>query len=338
MLRFIARRVAQALGVVALAATLAFALLHLAPGDPLTDSLERAAMDEGAKARWRATYGLDRPLPEQYARWLLSVARGDLGWSFSQQRPVAEVLRDALPNTLLLVGVALLVAIPAGVAIGATQAAARTRGDARGRAADRALGVATLVTHSVPEYWLALGALALLAYRIPLFPAGGMLDPVSHDYLPLAGRILDRLRHLVLPVGVLALALLTTVARHQRAALVEVLGEDHVRTARAKGIGERAVLGRHALRNALLPVITLLGLALPALVGGAVFVERVFAWPGMGLVAVQGVEGRDYPLVTATVVVGSACVAMGGLLADVLHAWADPRVREGLIETPVEPT
>jgi peptide/nickel transport system permease protein len=233
---------------------------------------------------------------------------------------------------MLLVGAALAAAIPLGMLVGVAQAAWRARGDRRGRAADRALGVATLVAHSVPEYWLALGALALLAYRIPLFPVGGMLDAVSYDYLTTGERIVDRLRHLVLPASVLALAALATVARHQRAALVEALGEDHVRTARAKGVPERAVLARHALRNALVPVITLLGLALPALVGGAVFVERVFAWPGMGLAAVQGVEARDYPLVTASVVVGSALVALGALAADLLHAWADPRVRDGLAE------
>jgi peptide/nickel transport system permease protein len=184
-----------------------------------------------------------------------------------------------------------------------------------------------LFFYSLPEFWLALMALLVFAYWLPLFPAGGIVDATVHDYLGFWGRLADRVRHLVLPATTLALLTTAAVARYQRAAMLEVIELDFVRTARAKGLPERSVLARHALRNALLPVITLVGLALPALVGGAVFVETVFSWPGMGLLAADAIAARDYPLITATVAVGGVTVAVGSLVADILYAVADPRVR-----------
>ena len=319
--RFLLRRALQALAVVLAAATLTFALLQLAPGDPLSQTLEHPAVSAEVRARLRATYGLDRPAGEQYARYVAAVARGDLGYSFSLRRPVAAALAEALPNTLVLMSVSLVLSFALGVGLGVYQALRR------GTLGDRVSGTVALAFYSLPDFWLALVALLVLAYWVPVFPAGGSVDPVLHDYLGFWARVGDRLRHLALPTLTLTLLTAAGIARHQRAALLEVMGEDFVRTARAKGVAPRAVVWRHLLRNAVAPTVTLLGLALPALVGGAAVIEKVFAWPGIGLLAVTAIGARDYPLVTGAVIVASAAVAVGSLAADALHAAVDPRLR-----------
>lgn len=285
--------------------------------------MENPRVTEAVRARWRASYGLDRPLPEQYARWVANTARGDLGWSFSLNRPVSHALREALPNTLLLMGTALVLSFTLGVLIGITQAMRR------GTSIDRGLGAATLLFYSVPDFWLAVMAMLAFSYWIPIFPVTGMVDAVMHDYLSASGRVFDILRHLALPALTLTVLSTASIARYQRSAMLDVIGEDYIRTARAKGVGDRRVLWHHALRNALIPVITLLGLAVPALLAGAVFVEKVFAWPGMGLVTVNAISTRDYPLVLAAVLVSGMMVAAGSLAADLLYAAADPRLRRG---------
>jgi len=317
--RWLAARAAQALLVVLLVATVSFALVHLAPGDPF--SIADPRVTDATRAELRAQFGLDRPLAEQYVRWLANVARGELGWSFSRRVPVARALADTLPSTLLLMGAGFLLAFTGGIALGAWQAARR------GRPLVRLVDAAALVLYAVPDFWLALMALVLFAYWVPIFPAGGAIDPVMYDYLGVGGRLVDRLKHLALPALTLAAVSAAGIARYQRAAMLEVLPADFVRTARAKGLPERRVILRHALRNALVPVVTLVGLALPALLGGAFFVERVFAWPGMGELALGAIASRDYPLVTASVVVAGALVAVGSLVADLLLVAVDPRVR-----------
>lgn len=321
MLRFLIRRGIQGLAIVAIVATLSFALIHLAPGDPFSALADDARVSLEVRQRWLAAYGFDRPLPEQYARYLLHLVRGDLGFSITFQRPVSEVLASALPNTLLLMGTALVASLAVGITLGVIQARRE------GRAADRVIGASTVAIGSLPDFWLAIVLMLLLAYWIPIFPVAGMIDVVSHDYLTLAGRVRDRLVHLVLPVATLVLLSTASIARYQRAALLDVLHEEWMRTARAKGLSERAAVLRHALRNALAPVITLVGLAFPSLLGGAVFVESVYAWPGMGSLAVHAVSTRDYSLVMAIAIVGSVLVVLGNILADVLHAAADPRLR-----------
>jgi len=198
----------------------------------------------------------------------------------------------------------------------------------RGRRTDRVLGSISLTLFSVPDFLFALMMLVGFAYWIPLFPIGGATDPVMHDLLGTAGRIADRARHLVLPAMTLALLYFPLIARHQRAALLDVLPQDYVTTARAKGVRESAVIARHALRNALLPIITLLGVAFPALLTGAVFIEKVFSWPGMGLLIVNSIQTRDYPLLMAAVLMGSVFVVAGSMLADILYRSLDPRMRD----------
>jgi peptide/nickel transport system permease protein len=307
--------------IVAIVATISFVLIHVAPGDPFSAVLDNPNVSENVRATLRAQYGLDRPLPEQFVRYVGQLARGDLGWSFSHDRPVREVLATALPNTLLLMVIALVGSFALGILIALIQVARR------GSAVDHTLSGISLFFFSMPDFWLAILALLAFTYWLPLFPVGGAVDPVMHEYMGLGGRILDRLRHLALPALTLTVLASPGVARYQRAALLDVLPADYIRTARLKGLTEREILRRHALRNALLPIISLLGLSFPALLTGAFFIEKIFAWPGMGLAVVNAIGTRDYPLVVGGVILGSIMVTVGSLLADLLYAWADPRLR-----------
>jgi peptide/nickel transport system permease protein len=319
--RFVVARGAQALIVIALVATLAFVLVHLAPGDPFGASLDDPANNAAIHAQQMHRWGYDQPLPVQFVKWFGNLLRGEFGWSHSRNRPVVMVLRDTIPRTLLLMGTALLFGVIAGLALGTWQAARR------GTTAERLSGAITVAALSVPEFLLALAALSIPAARWHWFPVGGIVDPALHDSMSAAGRALDVLRHLALPAATLALVTAASVSRYHRSAMLAVLPDEFVRSARAKGAGEFAVLARHALRNALGPMITITGLLIPALFGGAVFVETIFSWPGVGRMMFDAVTGNDYSLVLAGVLTGSVLVALGSALADVLAAIADPRVR-----------
>ena len=320
MAAWLARRLVAALAILWTVATLTFVAIHAAPGDPFLPTAERPA-DPAVVATLRRQFGLDRSLPEQYARYLGALATGDLGVSFSQRRPVAAAIADALPHTLLLAAAALLLDYAIGIAIGLVQAATA------GRRLDDALTVLTLMIASLPAFWVALVLLLVFGEWLRWLPVAGAYDPALYDALPLAGRVADRLRHLALPAATLGIIGAAATARYQRAALLEALGQEYVRTARAKGLGERRVLLRHAWRNALVPITALVGLALPFLLTGAVLVETVFAWPGMGRLAADAITLRDYPLVTGTAVTASAVVVLGSVVADVLLQVVDPRVR-----------
>ncbi len=321
MLRYVAGRLFQAAVIVAIVATITFALIHLAPGDPFSAVMDNPNVSEQVRATLRAQYGLDRPLPEQFVKYASQLAHGQLGWSFSHDRPVREVLASALPNTLLLMVIALAGSFALGILIALVQVARR------GSVTDHALSGISLFFFSMPDFWLAILALLAFTYWLPLFPVGGAVDPVMHEYMGLGARILDRLRHLALPALTLTVLASPGVARFQRAALLDVLPADYIRTARLKGLSEREILRRHVLRNALLPIISLFGLSFPALLTGAFFIEKIFAWPGMGFAVVNAIGTRDYPLVVGGVILGSIMVTVGSLLADLLYAWADPRLR-----------
>lgn len=318
MIRVLLARLGQGATVVALVVTVCFALIRLAPGDPFASSFEQENVTAEMREEMRRVYGFDRPIPTQFVLFVRNLARGELGWSFSRNQPVTEALARALPPTLLLMGTALLLGWLGGVAIGAWQG---WRGDTR---ATRLVGHASLLVLSVPEFVLALLLVLGPALAWGLFPVGGM----RQDFPPpgVAG-MLDILHHLVLPAFTLALIVAAIVARHQRRALLEVVDAEFVRAARAKGVPEWRILLRHALRNALVPVLTLAGVLFPALVSGAVLVEKVFAWPGMGRAVVDAVMRRDYPLVSGAVLVSSLFVVVGTVLADVAVTWADPRRR-----------
>ncbi|MDZ7630874.1 MAG: ABC transporter permease [Gemmatimonadaceae bacterium] len=321
-MRALIRRVWQGVVVVAIVATATFVLVRLAPGDPFAMALENARLTPELREQWRAAYGLDGSIGTQYVRWLGTLSHGDLGWSTSMGQPVSQAIARALPYTLWLMGLALGVSFALGMALGGLQAARRDR------ATDRTIGAVTLVGGAMPDFWLSLVVLLAGAYWFRLFPVGGAADPL----LPLAASagtvILDRMKHLVLPVLTLVILIAAPVARQQRAALLDRLGAEWVRTATAKGVHPRAVFRRHAWRTALGPVITLGGLALPALVGGAVFVERVFAWPGMGQLAAEAIAARDYHLVVGCVLVGATLVVIGSTAADLLTQRLDPRAAD----------
>jgi peptide/nickel transport system permease protein len=321
VLRYIARRLGQAAVIVAIVAAITFALIHLAPGDPFSAILDNPNVSEKVRATLRAQYGLDRPLAGQFVRYVNALGHGELGWSFSHDRPVREVLSSALPNTLLLMSVALVGSFALGILIALFQVSRK------GTAIDQVLSAITLFFFSMPDFWLGILALLAFTYWLPIFPVGGAVDPVMHEFFGLGGRIVDRLRHLALPALTLTVLASASVARFQRAALLDVMPADYVRTARLKGLTEGQVLRRHVLRNALLPIITLIGLSFPALLTGAFFIEKIFAWPGMGYAVVNAIGARDYPLVVGGVIIGSILVTLGSLLADLLYAWADPRLR-----------
>jgi peptide/nickel transport system permease protein len=317
MLHRILRRGALAVAVVFSAATLAFVLLHLAPGDPASALGENVSPELRAAVRTR--YRLDDSLLAQYGRWLALLLQGDLGWSHQQRRPVADVLADALPKSLFLMSAALTISLAVGTRIGAWQ------GTQSGTRRDRATTIGLLVLFSAPEFWLALALMSVFAHQLHWLPATGVTDDL-YAYKSGVAQIVDRVRHLVLPLVSLSVVGIAVFARYQRSAMQDSMQQPFIQTARAKGLGERAVR-RQAWRAALLPVITVAGMLLPALVTGAVFVERIFAWPGMGFVLLRAIEARDYAVVSAAVIVGSAVTTMGAALADIARDLADPRLR-----------
>lgn len=325
MTAFILRRLLGAIPLVLGIATLVFFVVNLAPGDP-TSLFFSVNVPPDVQDQLRRTFGLDQPLHVRYVRWLAAFVQGDFGVSLARGRPVADILFETLPNTLILTGTALVLVFIVGVITGVWQAVRQNT------FSDGALGVASLFFYSMPSFWLALMLVlvfSLKAYQWgwPIsFPPTGMTS-VDYQFLGVGGRVVDRLMHLALPVATLTLALAAGVARYARGQMLEVVRQDYIRTARAKGLPERTVILKHALRNSLIPVITLLGLYLPFLFSGAVFVEYIFAWPGMGRVIVDAILQRDYPLIMATSLLFATMVVLGNLIADVLYAVADPRIR-----------
>jgi peptide/nickel transport system permease protein len=325
MTAYLARRLLGAIPLLLGVATLIFFALALAPGDPAAFYLNPNVPPEVIE-QLRRNLGLDQPIHIRYVRWLGSFLTGDWGYSFAQSRPVSQILIEALPNTLILTGTALALVFLVGVAIGVWQAIRQYS------VSDNVLSVVALFFYSMPSFWLALMMMLLFSLKAhqwgwPIaLPATGMMS-VDYEFMGTGERIIDRIRHLILPVSTLTLALAAGVARYTRGQMLEVIRQDYVRTARAKGLGERTVVLKHALRNSLIPVITLLGLYLPFLFSGAVFVEMIFAWPGMGRIIVDAIFMRDYPLIMATTFVFAVMVIIGNLVADVLYAIADPRIR-----------
>ena len=319
MLRPLAHRALAGLAVIWGVVSLVFFLLHLAPGDPAALLLGPTATQAQIKGQ-REALGLDRPLMVQYGAWLARFARGDWGTSIVSGRPARTVLAEAWPATARLVLLSLLLSYLLGLGLGLLQAARA------GSRLDTMLSIVSVTLFALPGYWLGLMLVMLFTYRLRLLPAFGATG-LDAEFLSPGGRLLDVLRHLVLPAATLTLIGLGGIARFVRGALGDVRDSLFLTVARAKGLHPRAVLLRHALRNALIPVLTLLGLSLPALFSGAVFVEAIFAWPGVGRVLVDAVSARDYPVVLAATAVSAGLVVAGGLLADALTAAADPRVR-----------
>ncbi|MDQ4127922.1 MAG: ABC transporter permease [Actinomycetota bacterium] len=317
-LGYVARRVLQVPPALFGIVTLTFFLVHLAPGDPVL-ALAGESGDAAYYERMRARFGLDRPLPEQFVDYLANVARGDLGISYVHGRPVAEVILERLPATLLLVCVALAVSSVAGVALGAL-AAARPHG-----LSDATVRVITLLGYATPVFWLGQLALLTLALGLGWFPVQGMSD--SQQAATGLGHALDVAHHLALPALVLAMQEVTLVAQLMRRSLLGEMGKAYVRTARAKGLSGRRVLLHHAMRNSLLPTVTIVGGRLGFLFSGAVLVEVVFAWPGLGRLLLSAVQTRDYPVLLGMFMLVAFGVVVANLVTDLLYGWLDPRIR-----------
>jgi peptide/nickel transport system permease protein len=317
---WLVRRLAASIAIVFAVLTLTFFIVHLARGSPCGPDQEQPLPPEVCKSL-RDRFGLDKPLWVQYVLYLRQLARGDLGESFALHRHVADALADALPRTFVLALAALLIDFALGLALGIYQAVRA------GRFGDVVVGNVALLVNSMPVFWLGLVLLLVFAQWLHWFPAGGPSNPILCPRVDSPYCLLDFLWHLTLPALTLGLVGAASTARYQRAAMLDVISQDYVRTARAKGLRERRVLLQHALRNALLPIITLFGLSFPFLFTGAVLIETVFAWPGMGRLAVSAIFQRDYPVVTGAALVTSTVVVLGNLIADVLYAVADPRIR-----------
>jgi peptide/nickel transport system permease protein len=313
------RRLLGAVPLLLAISLLLFMIVHLAPGGPTDVYADNPSVTPQALAQIRSAYGLDQPLPVQYLRWVVAMARGVWGYSIRTGRPVTTEIAERLPASLLLGGTALalsaLVALPVGIFSAAL----------RRSAVDRVLTLLSFAGISIPVFWLALMLQLLFSIRWGLLPAAG------YETLGYAGvgefGWLDRLRHLAMPAAVLSLATIATWSRFLRGSLVDALQQDYVRTAYAKGHGTAGVIMHHALRNALIPVVTIISLDLASLISGAIITETVFAWPGIGRLFVESMDARDYPVLMGLMMLGSLALVLANLGADIVYTVIDPRIR-----------
>lgn len=325
MARYLLRRFLLMIPLLLGITMISFAVIHLAPGEPTGLQAEfNPKITKEARERLRAYYNLDKPLPVQYVLWLKKVVTLDFGRSFSPDgRPVAEKILERLPITLLInvssMVLILLVAIPIGIYCATRQ----------GSLGDRTLTVFVFVGYATPTFWLALLLMMLFGVKLGWLPISGIRSLVGYEKLSLWGKVLDWTRHLLLPVLVSAFGGLAGLSRYMRSSMLEVIRQDYITAARARGLSEGKVIYRHALKNALLPVITILGLSVPGLIGGSVIFETIFSIPGMGQLFFYSVMARDYPVIMGMLVIGSILTLLGNLLADIAYAWADPRIRVG---------
>ena len=314
------RRLAQAVGLLAAVAILNFSLIHLAPGDIVSTIVgEMGGASEETMAQLRHAYGLDRGFFEQLWIYLSRVATGDLGTSIYYNKPVFDLIFERVPATVLLVLSALLVSLVAGTTLGVI-AARYPRGWFAAF-----VSIVSLFGFSAPVFWSGLMLLLLFASAFPILPPGGFYDVVAGAQG--LGKALDIAHHLVLPATTLALIFLALYSRLARASMLEVLDSDYVRTARAKGVPERTVIFKHALRNALMPVVTVAGLQFSAMLAGAVLVETVFTWPGLGQLAFESILRRDNQLILGVLLLSALLVTLGNLLTDLLYRVIDPRLQ-----------
>jgi len=293
--------------------------MHLAPGDP-TQLFTDPNVKPEELMRIRANWGLDKPVIVQYFYWLGNALRGDFGVAYMVNRPVIEVIFERLPATLLLMISSLILTLFIAIPLGVLSAIKKNSWF------DHFVTVFSFIGMSIPSFWLALMLMLVFSVNLGWLPAIGMYDPLikSPNIFMSA---LDVFRHMLLPLATMVIVSLAGLTRYQRASMLEVLNQDFIRTARAKGLSERVVLFKHALRNALMPIITILGLSLPDLFGGAFIIETIFAWPGMGRLGVTAIFSRNYPLIMGIVILSAVLIVLGNLLADIGYAVVDPRVR-----------
>lgn len=318
MTRYVILRVLQVVPQVLILTIITFGIVQIAPGTPgEARVLLGRAVPEGYFETLRAFYGVDRPPHEQYINWLKKIALLDFGRSFSNRQPVTELIRERLGRTIGLMSAALGLAVVIAIPIGVLTALYSNS------LYDHVLSVLALIGVSMPSFWFAVMMIGVFAVSLRWLPAGGVQD------LKGGTGLFTTIKYFIMPVIVLALSHMASLVRYVRSSIIEVLGEDYIRTARAKGLPQRLVLIRHALRNALIPVVTILGLWLPGLVGGAAVVEMVFSLPGVGRLTVEAAYSRDYPITMAMTVLMGLLTILGNLLADIGCAIVDPRIRLG---------
>jgi peptide/nickel transport system permease protein len=319
MLKYFVRRLLQLIPLLIGVSLISFFVMHLAPGDP-TALFTDPNIDPQELARIRANWGLDKPIIVQYFYWLGNVLRGDFGTSYMTGRPVILELLERLPATLLLMIssyiLTLLITIPLGV-FSAVK---------KGTLFDNLITIFCFAGMATPSFWLGLMLMLLFAVNLGWLPAVGMYNPLLGEQ-GIGIRVLDIIRHMILPLTTMTILSLAGLSRYQRASMLEILNQDFIRTARAKGLPERIVIFKHALRNALIPIVTILGLSLPDLFGGAFIIETIFAWPGMGRLGVMAIFQRNYPLIMGIVVFSAVLIMLGNLFADIGYALVDPRIR-----------
>jgi peptide/nickel transport system permease protein len=311
------RRLLQAIPTLFGATLLGFALIHLAPGDPIQFyAAQSGGMTSEDIERLRHLYGLDLPLVLQYLNWLSQLARLDMGVSFASHQPVFQAIVSRIPATLELTVTALIISTILGVSVGVMA------GMRRGGMFDTLTRLFAVVGHAVPTFWFGLVFILIFAVNWRVFPSGNIASLGGSEF-----DLGDRLWHLIPPAFVLSLAGLATMSRFARTQTLEVIGQDYIRTARAKGVAGRVITRRHVLRNSLIPVVTILGGSLPALFGGSVVIESVFSWPGIGRMAVDAAFSRDYPILMGLLLILATLVVLGNLLSDLAYGVIDPRIK-----------
>ncbi|MFA5839989.1 MAG: ABC transporter permease [Candidatus Margulisiibacteriota bacterium] len=320
MKSFVLKRLLQSIPILLGVSLLSFFIMHLAPGDP-TALFTDPNVNPTELARIRSNWGLDKPIIVQYFYWLGNALRGNFGSSYMTGMPVVTEILERLPATLLLMITSFIITLMITIPLGVISAVKK------GKWFDNAVTVFSFAGMATPSFWLGLMLMLLFSVKLGWLPAVGMYDPLAKDGWMV--RCLDLMRHMILPVTTMTLLSLTGLTRYQRAAMLEVLNQDFIRTARAKGLPERIVIFKHALRNALIPIVTILGLSLPDLFGGAFIIETIFAWPGMGRLGVMAIFQRNYPLIMGIVMLSAVLIVLGNLLADIAYAWVDPRIRYG---------
>lgn len=315
--RYILRRLLISIPVLFGITLVTYLIVSLAPGDPvsaLVNPEQIAELGPGWLEQQRAELGLDKPVPIRYGLWMKEIAQGNLGFSYTDRQPVADKISERIwPTVKLMLTVqilALLVAVPIGIISAIRQYSL----------IDYLVTIFGFATISIPAFFLALAAIYVFAIKLQWLPSAGMAtlgQPPSY---------IDSFKHLILPATVLGLGQAAPLIRYTRSSMLETIRQDYVRVARAKGLSERAVIQRHALRNALIPLVTVVALTLPQLLGGTVIIEQIFSWPGMGTLAIKAVRGRDYPTIMAINMIGAVAILISSLIADILYAWIDPRI------------
>jgi peptide/nickel transport system permease protein len=324
MLNYLIKRTLLLIPLMVGITLITFSVIHLAPGEPVEMQMAmNPKVGKEARERLKRFYGLDQPLHVQYFSWIGKLARLDLGRSFSSDnRPVLDKIKERLPVTISLNVIALLLEFGLAVPIGILAATHRDS------LLDKGITVFVFLGFAVPTFWLALLLMYFFGVRLSWLPISG-LHTLGSDGYGTIRYLWDMARHLVMPIMVASFGSLAGLSRYMRSSMLNVIGQDYITTARAKGLSERVVIYRHALRNALLPLITLLGFSIPGLIGGSVIFETIYAIPGMGQLFYQGVMSRDYPVVMGILVIGAFLTLIGNLIADISYALADPRIRQG---------